>query len=288
MRHLVRRQALYPEMLPVEVEHWPWPVRIYTLGKFELYLDENPVRFQGKTQKKPLQMLKGIISLGGKNVKNERLMDLLWPEAEGDKAMSAFTSTLSRLRSLIGNDKAVLVHEGKVSLNPRCCWVDAWGFEKLADRLGTRFKERRDPIHSGDGEDDASLAEKAISMYAGTFLSGESGQQWILPFREHLMYRFCRLVSGYGKHLERSEKWDQAAECYRKALVFDDLVDEEIYQKLMALYWRNGQSDRAIEVYMRLCRTLSAVLGIKPSPGTEAIYNSLIRHSDPKPPDAVS
>lgn len=281
VRDIVRRQRLCPEEPFVEIENWPWPVRIYTLGKFELYLDGSPARFQGKAQKKPLQMLKAIIALGGRSVKKHRLMDLLWPEAEGDKAMSAFTSTLSRLRTLIGSDKSIVVHEGGVSLNPRYCWVDAWTFEKLADQVEAGYKRPPDPAGKRNGKEDAALAEKAIGLFGGAFLSGEDGQPWVFPFREHLMIRFCRLVSGYGKLLEAAEKWEEAAECYRRALDLDDIVDEVLYQRLMTSYCRNDQPARATEVYRRLTRTLSVTLGIKPSQKTETIYKSLARTSGP-------
>jgi len=223
-------------------------------------------------------MLKAVIALGGRNLKNHRLMDLLWPEAEGDKALSAFTSTLSRLRALIGNEKAIVAHEGRVSLNPRYCWVVAWAFEKMADRVEACFKRPFDLVKKSDGEEDAAtLAERAIAMYGGAFLSGEGGQPWLLPLCEHLTIRFCRLVCRYGGRLEESEKHEQAAECYRKALDLDDIVDEELYQRLMTFYCRNDQPARAVEAYRQLTRILSATLGIKPSIKTETIYERLVR-----------
>ena len=73
-------------------------------------------------------MLKALIALGGKGIDEERLMDILWPEADGDQAYSALTTTLSRLRQLLG-EKVLEVQAGRVTLNPRYCWVDVWTFE---------------------------------------------------------------------------------------------------------------------------------------------------------------
>ena len=132
---------LFPENPIYEIGEWPWPVKIHTLGKFELVLDGIPVHFSGKVRKKPLQMLKALISLGGKEVNEEQLTDLLWPEADGDQAHSAFSTTLSRLRGFIGYDKAIEIHGGKASLNPRYCWVDVWAFEEIIGHVGTKTFE---------------------------------------------------------------------------------------------------------------------------------------------------
>jgi LuxR family transcriptional regulator, maltose regulon positive regulatory protein len=273
VRELITALRLPADGVPSHMDAWPWPVKIYTLGKFELYKDGKPVQFQGKAQKKPLQMLMAMIASGGVRVKNERLKDLLWPEAEGDKAQSAFTSTLSRLRSLMGNDKAITVCEGSVSLDHGQCWVDAWAFEKLADMVEAQDSETTGA--TGDGH--MSFAEKAIKMYGGAFLSGEDHQPWVAPYRENLTKRFSDLVMGVGDQLEKTGRQNDAAKYFRKAIDIDEITDEEPYQRLMAHYTRKDQRTRAVEVYMKLKRVLDKTLGIKPSLKTEAVYKSLIR-----------
>ena len=75
-------------------------------------------------------MLKIIISLGGREINEEEITDLLWPEAEGDAGHSAFTTTMQRLRRLLVNEDAILIKEGKITINPRYCHVDTWAFEE--------------------------------------------------------------------------------------------------------------------------------------------------------------
>ena len=102
VQEIIRKRRLIPEKPPLHLENWPWPVKIRTLGRFELFKNGNPFNFPGKAQKKPLLLLKALIALGGKDVDEERLTDILWPEADGDQAYSALTTTLSRLRQLMG------------------------------------------------------------------------------------------------------------------------------------------------------------------------------------------
>ncbi|MBI5205938.1 MAG: hypothetical protein HZA11_13575, partial [Nitrospirae bacterium] len=118
---LIRKRNLLPEK---PVENWPYPIKIYTLGRFEIWIDGKPLEFFGKVQKKPLEMLKAIIDMGGEDVPVEKIADKLWPDAEGDMAHSSFEMTLSRLRKLIGS-KSIELKGGMASLNPRMVWVDA-------------------------------------------------------------------------------------------------------------------------------------------------------------------
>lgn len=277
MQNFIRSYNLFPEKPFFEIGEWPWPVKIQTLGKFELVLDGTPVRFSGKVRRKPLQLLKALVALGGKQVNEEQITDLLWPEADGDQAHSAFSTTLSRLRSFLGYDKAIEIHGGKASLNPRFCWVDTWAFEEICGQVH-RIQETIGETGSRENrefENIIQLAERAISMYGGAFLPDEGNQPWVLPQRERLKNRFFRLISIFGNHLESVENWEKASEYYQMTLDLDEIADEKFYQRLMICHHRLNQPIRAIEVYRRCSKTLAASLGLKPSPTTEIIYKSL-------------
>ena len=77
VQECIRRHKLIPEIPPRHLENWPWPVKIFTLGRFGLFHDDKPVRFSRKVQQKPLAMLKAMIALGGKEIKEEQLSDTL-------------------------------------------------------------------------------------------------------------------------------------------------------------------------------------------------------------------
>lgn len=271
VRKLVLDLGLPGDEVPIHLENWPWPITVDTLGKFELHRDGIPLSFTGKTPKKSLQLLMAIVSMGGKNVRNERIKDKLWPDAEGDKAQSAFTSALSRLRTLLGKDTVIQVHDGLISLNPNYCRVDIWTFEQLADLA----KKKNNSVHGDADEESLSIAEKALNIYDGPFLSGAEDQPWIIPMREQLSQRYRRLVLSAGNRLEKSGKWDRAAALYRKALDTENTTHEVLYQHLMSCYHRMDQPEKAMEVYKRLTEILSSKLETKPSQETEAIFMQL-------------
>jgi LuxR family transcriptional regulator, maltose regulon positive regulatory protein len=275
VREIIRRRRLPP---PVSngyrsgLECWPYPVKIYTLGRFEILVDDIPLQFAGKVQKKPLEMLKALIALGGRNVEEERLADLLWPEADGDSAHSAFTTTLSRLRRLLGSEGAIRIQAGNIFLNPNFCWVDAQEFERVLDQ-----PESEGPSAS---EQRQSRANAALALYRGSFLSADAGCSWSISPRERLKGKFIRHVIQTSASLEEQGEWRHAADCYLKALELEDLC-EELYQRLMLCYSRIGRHAEAMRIYARCRETLSACLGVAPSPETVALHRKLQADSPP-------
>lgn len=257
------------------VRNTAWPVEIRTLGRFELVLEGKPVHFSGKARRKPLLLLKMLVALGCTGVKEEELTDLIWPDADGDRAHSAFTTTLWRLRSLIGCNKAIEVHEARVSLNPRYCWVDIRHFEEILHRLDSLPEAaiRKETDGSEAGESVLQLAERALQLYGGRFLPAEENLSWVMPMRSRMNSRFSSLILRLGKHLEASDQWEKAATHYRAAVETGETADEEIFQRLMICYHRLDQPDKAIDTYQR---ALAASLGRRPSPGTEAIYREVV------------
>ena len=128
-RELIRRLRLAPPPSAALRDSWCWPLRIHALGRFELLIDDRPLASNGKAQKKTLELLKALVALGARDVDAGTFADALWPDADGDAARSALDMALHRLRKLLGRDDAVLMRDGKASLNADVCWLDVWAFE---------------------------------------------------------------------------------------------------------------------------------------------------------------
>lgn len=274
VKALIRKLNLFPHAPSLEIENWPYPLKIYTLGRFGLIKDGKPVRFSKKAQKKPLLLLKALIALGGKRVREDQLADILYPEAEGDAAHDAFKTTPSRLRNLIGIEEVVEFYEGRVTLSPNYCYVDAWAFQRILNKYETLLKANPSKDVSAEA---VRLSEKAMNIYRGHFLSDEEEQPWTVSLREELKSKFIRFIVISGHYYEQEEQWEKAVDYYQKGLEADNLT-EEFYQRLMTCYLRLGRRGEAISVYQRCYKTLSSVLGIEPSPETDAIYKRITGH----------
>jgi DNA-binding SARP family transcriptional activator len=99
--------------------------------------------------------------------------------------------------------------------------------------------------------------------------------------RERLKSRFISLAGKIGDYYTNSEQWERGIECYMNALETDEL-QEEFYRRLMISYHKIGRCAEALSVFDRCRNILSSVLGIEPSPETEALRESIRSARQPR------
>jgi two-component SAPR family response regulator len=269
---LIRRHNLIPYNPQLHSEKWPWVLKIYTLGRFVVLKNGQPIRFSRKVQQKPLLMLKALIAFGGREVRKDQIGDALWPEADGDMVEQSFATTLYRLRKVIGYRNAIELRHERVTLDQRYSWVDVWAFERIFGQADAAWRKK--PI-GREAVEAFVLTQKAIDMYQGPFLSGESSNPWTISLRELCRSKFLRAVSTLDQYWEKARQVEKAVQCYQRGLEADDLT-EDFYQRLMTCYHRLGRLAEALSVYERCKRVLSASLGIEPSSETKAIRKSIL------------
>lgn len=278
VREVIARHRLVPEGGQTKDGHWPWAFRIHTLGCFEIIRHGERLLFSGKKQEKPLALLKALVVHGGREVPAETVCDLLWPSAAGDAAHNSLKMALSRLRRLLGDDHLVEARDGKLTLNRKMCWVDAWAFSDMAGKIDGLLQQKEQGMDGiPEGRSLAGLVDEMVCMYAGEFLYGEKTDFWEISFRNRLQRTFLGVLKKFCAGLEREQQWAPALEYYRKALETDSLA-EEIYQRLMVCHYHLGQKAEAVGIYQLCYTTLQSVLGITPSQQTEVTYKTFISH----------
>jgi ATP/maltotriose-dependent transcriptional regulator MalT/DNA-binding SARP family transcriptional activator len=217
-----------------DVEHWPWPVRIHTLGGFALKLDGVPIRSARKSQKKPLELLKVLVSQDGNETNAAAIAEMLWPDAEGDAALDALEVTLRRLRKLLGRDEAIRLQEGRLALNEGLCWVDTRAFERAHQRADAALTGGGAKITDTELE---TLAQRLLSLYPGHFLAGDEENPWLLACRQRLASRVFRDLAAIGQIWEDKGAPEKAELIYRRGVELD-AVSEMLYRRLMSVQMR--------------------------------------------------
>ncbi len=221
VRSLIRRRGLASEATPLSVKGWPWAFRVNALGGFRLLRDDEPLAAVGKAQRRPLELLQVLIAQGGERVPEERVTEALWPRIDGDSAHRSFTSTLHRLRKLLGEDRAVVLHEGKLTLDRRFFWIDTWAFDELVAEIDGAF---RTPRPAPDAARMDACAARLLDLYRGPFLATEAEAAWQLERRERLRSRFARAAASLARGWEQSGQSERAAELREKCFEIDPLA----------------------------------------------------------------
>lgn len=244
---------------------WPYRLRLHALGGFSIVRDGEPMRFTGKAQQRPLDLLKLLVALGGREVETRVLADALWPEAEGDAAQASFDSTLFRLRKLLEVEDALRLAGGKLSLDPARVWTDVARLDALLEATGT-------PAADAAGTRRAAAA--LLEAWTGPLL-GDEAHAWVLRPRDALHARVVGAFTRLGERLEQAGDAPAAVALYRRALEIDNLA-ESLHRALMRALAAAGDHAEALAAYRRCRDLLGRVLGTAPAAETEALHERVL------------
>lgn len=262
VRDLIRAHDLVA-LPPVSAgSEWPFPIRIFTLSRFTLLVEGEPVRFNSKAQRRPIELLKALLAFGGRDVPEERLTDALWPDTEADAAERSLSITLHRLRRLLSVPNALERRGRTLTLKPVQVWVDAWAFERGLSRAQAL---------RGDARAEEFLC--ALRYYQRPFLADET-EPWATLPRERLRAKCVARLIELCDSLEREGRSDAAEALYERMLDAEPL-EERLYSRLMLSFARRNLFHEAAAVYKRCLRALSAACTGGPSPELEASYRAL-------------
>jgi len=267
VQDLIRKAHLFPDSHASTSVAWPWPVKIYTLGRFEIHLDGKPLPPRRKAPYRVLALLKAMIALGGQDIPTSRLIDALWPEAEGDTGEETFHKTLQRLRHLLCHDSLIQMIEGKVSLNRQLCWVDAMAFQTLLN--GTYDSKHR------PAQPDTKVRhyEQAIALYRGAFLEADGTYAWADHYRDRLRHQFVQAVQHVSEWKKAAGQEEAALLSLENGLETDALA-EPLYARLIRFLLNLKRQDDAKHVLARYQKVV-VMAGREPSAEMQSLAKNL-------------
>lgn len=242
------------------------PVRVVSLGRFELWKDGRALTFRGRAQRRPLGLLKLLVAQSGRGLPISAIAEVLWPDSDGDHAANALKVALHRLRKLLQYESAIAAQQGALFLDQQYCWTDVEAFEEQVKRA-ERYRM------TNEMELFESAAKEALSLYRGSFLPDEEPLPWLVAARDRLGQKARQLILSLGMHLETSGRAAQACTLYQSGLAIDSL-SELLYQRLMTAHMSLGQCAEAMQVFRRCRDLLSIVLGIPPSAELYALFKN--------------
>ena len=247
-RTLVKKWGFLPSARGRALAEWPFRVKVFCLRRqLKVLIDERPLSFDSKAQRKPLELLQALIAFGGRDVGEQRLAEALWPDSEADAAEQALSTTLHRLRRLLGAS-AVRRADQKLTLERNECWVDCLACEALWEG------------ETGDG-----TADRSLELYRGAFLQ-DCDAPWAEFYRQRLATKFVRFVERRAGTLD----FPRAVELYERAVEAEP-TSEFLYRSLIALLRDHGATARAADVYRQCCKNLESSFGCGPSSETRRV-----------------
>ena len=232
----------------------PMPsVRINALGSLEVYIAGGATPFVNARVRKPLELLFALLAAGERGLAQHILCEVLWAQSEGDAAYRSLITTVYRLRNLLHCHEAVIFSAGVVALNPACCWIDAWEFERSLSELA-----------------ESATRDRALATYRGPLLV-DVDCPLVFETRERLRRKYVSAVLRRAQSLERAGTWAAAVEIYEQA-VDADSGHEDLHRALIRCLGQLGRTTAVMHAYQRCKASLLRQFGIRPSAITERLY----------------
>lgn len=275
VKGLIRKRGLTPPSSLITNESWPWTFRVYSLGRFKVLKNDRPLSFIANVQRKPMELLKAMIAFGGEEIPEDRIARAVWPGIDIDYTRRSLTTTLHRLRKMLGVEGAIVLHHGRLTLDHRFWWIDIRALDQLYREIDRLFKHASKSVSN---ELATEMAEKVFAVNQGPFMMGEPDQPWFGALRERLRNKHLRYMGELGRYWEETGQWDRAMEYYRRSIEVDATA-EGFYRRLMLCYRTLGRPAEAIETYESCRKTLLASQNTEPSPETKALYARLFPKS---------
>ena len=247
-------------------ENKSWPVRIYTLGCFEIYLNDELFTLPSRNRPKVFSLLKVLIAFGGQQVHESTICDVIWPDADGDAAHRLLNTTVFRLRKLLGFQEALVLKEGKLSLNKEVCWLDTWAFNEEVAELTPLIKNQ--VINAYQIK---SYCGKIEEYYKGDFLPADELFPIVNQYRQRMQNKWNHLLFSIAESLNKQGEIKSAFHYLEIATKIAPL-EEKAYRILMKLHLSEGNLAEAITVYETCKNALQSGLGVKPSKQTEEVF----------------
>jgi DNA-binding SARP family transcriptional activator len=234
---LIRLQRVAPPSAGVEV--WPHPIRIHTLGRFSVLINQEPLPRQGKAQRRVLELLKILAAQGGRDIAVDALAADLWPDSDGDAGLDSFDVTLHRARKLLGDPASLLLHDGRLSFNPALVCLDLWVLTRLTEVIDQSLRRSTPTAFLLK-----TWTQDLFRHYSGPLLASEPDEPWLVTAREIWRRRFERHVLRLADAAASGGLPAQALDLHARLLEVDPLA-EPVVRAQLSLLNKLGRHDEA-------------------------------------------
>lgn len=261
---LIRRFRLAPPLHASR--HWPWPIRIRCLGSFELEIGGLAHESGRKSKHRQLDLLKILAAHAPQPKPSQAIAGWLWPQADAGAAMRNFTTTLSRLRGLLGNE-AITVDQGTLRLNPALVFVDVVQLRGQLNAL--------DEALAFSAAEGAAIEHRAwgiLNLYTDHLLPGETSDP-IAHLRDALRSRVTSALARAVASLPPATPPAHVAHLLERAFEIDPCADA-LALALMTTLAAQGQHAAALKAYRRY-QLAAQRAGVRPPEGMQQLASAL-------------
>jgi DNA-binding SARP family transcriptional activator len=240
-------------------------IAILTFGRFTLCCEEQEIALPGRQGD---TLCKALLCQPGRQAESGWLLEHLWPEAEGDLAITYLHNAAWTLRQTLPPGM-LLTHKATQSyqlVGQQHLWIDADAALSLiaqAESLGRTTAEA------------LPLLEQAVQyVQRGRFLAGVE-ETWVQARRIHIETMKERAFTWLVEAYRKQGKLPQAEALLSEAFA-EDPTNENLLCHLMQTLHEDGMTHQALRAYDTFVKALKKA-GLEPAEATTDLYECLKR-----------
>lgn len=247
------------------------PLELYGFGKFRIFSGGNEVHDKLWKTRKAKYIFAYLATQAGKDVGDEKIMDIFWPDNPPEKARQSLYAALSHMRKAMESggevgehERVALARKGFYKFNEERAWFfDILEFEKFYDQGQARLR---------DGKEDEAISafQKAEALYQGPFMEGYYAD-WAVYLKENLEIKFTEILETMMEHFFDKQRYEVACD-YANRLLQIDNCHQEAHIALMTSYIEQGKPAQAIRQYQACTQVFKDELNLSPPSEMAEMY----------------
>lgn len=245
------------------------PIRIQTLGHFNVWRGGEKVSQKEFNRDKTLQLLQYFISNRNKHyLHKEHIMEHLWEDGDDRDfkvALHGVNKVLEPDRPARTEPKYLIRQGVSYELDKEQVWIDVEALEKYVILGNNAYNNATDIA--------IQAYKKAIDIYQGAYLPNRIFEDWSSEEREKSQI----LILGAYVTLAEMLLNENPMESIRLAqeAISIDKTWEDAYRIQMQGYITKGNRPQALKVYQKCVEVLEEEYGIDPLPQTKKLVQKI-------------
>lgn len=250
------------------------PLYINMLGEFTMRYGDNMISDQEGRSKKLWLLIEYLVTFRGKEISQNDLIDLLWPDDYEGNPANTLKTLVHRARTLIGGLKyedvknIIIYRRGTYAWNDKLdVVIDLDVFE---ESIAEAAKEGISIEHK------LSALMTAIDLYKGDFLPKLSMESWAVPISTYYHSMYVKAVHDLVDILTHIRNWEEIVRVCQNAIQIDP-YDERLHQNLIQALVHTKNSQLAKSHYESVTKMFYERFGVAPSAEFSALYKQVVK-----------
>jgi LuxR family maltose regulon positive regulatory protein len=247
-------------------------------GSFAMF--RNGERLQIGQSRTTGELCRYLIAHNGEPVQRDEILELLWPDADPERALHRLHTAVSGLRRILDAPgapwSAIQLEDDRYTIVSEAVTTDYARFE-------AHYREARAHFARSESALGARSLRAALQLYQGDYLSDQCYAEWTHQARAHFTERRLSALDLLAEYC--SDIGDLAGTLEHAGEILEiDGLRERAHRQVMRAHLALGQRACALRQYERCAALLERELGVEPSRITRQLYEA-IRADAELPPE---